>query len=95
MHIALQILLQLIILVVAMVIASLILRWILANPEKCKMAWRRTKRRMTAPFIWVKAFRAYSNWKKVKMPFTFKECLTQEWARYDEQQRPDQPYYRL
>ncbi len=95
MHIVLQILLQLTILVVAMVIASLILRWLLANPAKCKMAWTRTKRRITAPFIWVKAFRAYSNWRKVKMPFTFRECLSQEWQKYDEDQCPDQPYYRL
>ncbi len=95
MHIVLQILIQLTVLVVAMVIASLILRWIMANPEKLRAAWRRTKRRMTTPFIWVKAFRSYSNWKKVKMPFTFQECLNKEWEKYERKQHPDQPYYRL
>ena len=90
-----QILIQLVILVVAMVIAGLIIRWIMANPEKCKSLWKRFKRRLATPIIWIKAIRAYLNWKRVKMNFTFKECLNREWNTYDEKHSPGQEYYRL
>lgn len=90
-----RILIQLAILVIAMVIASLIVRWIVANPEKCKGAWRKTKRTTVAPIIYIKAFRAYHNWKKVRMGFSFQECLDKEWQKYDKDNYPDQPYYRL
>ncbi len=92
---AIQIIIQLIILVTAMVIAGLIMRWIMANPEKCKSAWSRTKRRTATPVVWVKATRAYINWKRVKMRFTFEECRNREWGNYDQKHSPDQEYYRL
>lgn len=90
-----SILIQLVILVVAMVIAGLIIRWIVANPEKCKTAWRNFKRRVATPIIHMRAYRAYMNWKKVKMGFTYKECVSREWSKYDSDHNPDQPYYRL
>ncbi len=90
-----SILIQLVVLVVAMIIASLILRWIMANPEKCKAAWKNTKRRALTPFVWVRAARAYINWKRVKMKFTFTECKAREWEKYDEKHTPDQTYYRM
>ena len=90
-----SILIQLIILVVAMVIAGLIIRWIVANPQKCKSLLSRTKRRMFTPLIWTRATRAYINWKRVRMKFTFTECISREWEKYDNDHTPDQPYYRL
>jgi len=78
-----------------MVIAGLIIRWILANPAKIRAAWRRTMRYVATPFIHLRALRAWMNWKKVGMKFTFKECLRQEWQKYDKERFPDQPYYRL
>ena len=95
MGLVLQILIQLVILVVAMVIAGLIIRWIVANPEKCKAAWRRTKRGTVTPLIWTRATRAYFNWKRVKMNFTFRECVAHEWKNYDEAHEQEQTYYRL
>ena len=95
MDLVISIVIQLVILVVAMVIAGLIIRWIVANPQKCKLAWERFKRRLMTPFIWVRALRAYLNWKRVKMQFTFKECLSREWNDYDRDRAPEQDYYRL
>ncbi len=95
MNFAIQILIQLIILVTAMVIAGLIIRWIVSHPEKCKAAWKNTVRRMATPLIWAKATRAYFNWKRVKMNFTFQECLNREWNDYDYKHSPEQEYYRL
>ena len=95
MGLVIQILLQLTILVVAMIIASLILRWILANPEKCKAAWMRFKKLIVTPFIRMRAFKAYRNWKRVGMEFSYQECLNIEWQKYEGKQHPDQPYYRL
>ena len=65
------------------------------DPEKCKALWRRFKRRLATPVIWIKAIRAYFNWKRVKMSFTFKECLNREWGTYDEKHSQGQEYYRL
>ena len=92
---AISLLIQLVILVVAMVIAGLIIRWIIANPEKCKALWRRFVRRLATPVIWLRAFRAYWNWKRVKMGFSFKECRNRAWGDYDEKHSPNQEYYRL
>ena len=90
-----QLLIQLIVLIIAIVVASLILRWIIANPEKFKAAWRRTKRFVATPLVQIRAFSAYLSWKKVGMKFTFRECLRQEWQKYDKEHNPDRPYYRL
>ncbi len=90
-----QLLIQLIVLVTAMVIAGLIMRWIITNPEKCKAAWKRAKRYLATPFVQMRAFRSYLNWKKVGMKFSFQECLSQEWEKYHKQHYPGQPYYRL
>lgn len=94
MSLAVTLLIQLVVLVIAMVIASLILRWILANPEKCKQAWRKTKRIFATPFVHGKAYRAYLNWKKVRMGFSYQECLQKEWQKYEKDRYPDQTYYR-
>ncbi len=91
----LGILIQLVILVTAMVIAGLIIRWIVSNPEKCKAAWKRFKRHTVTPYIWVKAIRAYLNWKRVKMNFTFSECRNREWNDYDHSHSSEEEYYRL
>lgn len=95
MHLAIQLLIQLTILIVAIVIASLILRWMTSNPEKLKAIWRRTKRFWVTPLIYLRAFRAYVNWKRVGMGFSLRDCMCQEWEKYDKEHYPDQPYYRL
>ncbi|MBM3132935.1 MAG: hypothetical protein FJZ95_07900 [Chloroflexi bacterium] len=84
-------LVQLVILIVAMVVAGLILRWIMANPEKCKAGLRRVKRWLITPLVMAKAFWAYLNWKRVKMGLSYRECLAREWHKRE----PDRPYYRL
>ncbi|MBT3363635.1 MAG: hypothetical protein HN929_07640 [Chloroflexi bacterium] len=89
----LAILIQLVVLIVAMVIAGLIIRWIIANPEKLKSKWKRIKRSFVAPRIWVKSYRAYRNWKKVKMGFSYKECRDRLWQEYDDKNTPEKPYY--
>lgn len=95
MSLFLQILIQFVILVAAMVVAGLIIRWILANPQKCKSALKRTKRRFVSPVIWIRSYRAYRNWKKVGMGFSYRECRDREWQKYDDKNNPQQPYYRL
>lgn len=82
---------QLVILIVAMVVAGLILRWIIANPERCKSALRRLHRRIITPWVMAKAFWAYLNWKRVRMGLSYRECLSREWQKRE----PDRPYYRL
>jgi hypothetical protein len=94
MSFVLQLILQFVILVAAMVVAGLIIRWISANPQKCKSALRRIKRRFVAPGIWIRSYRAYRNWKKVGMGFSYKECRDREWLKYDDKNNPEQPYYR-
>ncbi len=89
-----SIFIQIIILVVAMVIAGLIMRWIIANPEKCKVAWKKTRKYMITPVVYTKATRSYLNWKKVKMDFTYRECVSREWEKYNKKQSPDKEYFR-
>jgi hypothetical protein len=95
MSFAVQLIIQFVVLVAAMVVAGLIIRWISANPQKCKSALRRIKRRLVAPGIWIRSYRAYCNWKKVGMGFSYKECRDREWQKYDDKNNPEQPYYRL
>jgi len=86
-------LLWFVMLVAAMVVSGLIIRWIIANPEKLKSKWKRAKRSFIAPRIWIKSYRAYRNWKKVGMGFSFKECREREWQKYDDKNTPEKPYY--
>jgi hypothetical protein len=90
-----NLLIQLVVMVIALVIAGLIVRWIVTHPAECKALIRRTKRFFVAPFIYIKAARAYLNWKRVGMGFSYSDCLSREWDGYEQKHYPDQPYYRL
>ena len=86
---------QLIVLIIAMVIAGMIMRWIVAHPQQCKAAWERTKTYVVTPIIKIRAFRVYVHCRRVRIAFTYRECLAREWQKYNKDRYPDQPYYRL
>lgn len=90
-----SLLIQLVVLVIAMVIAGLIMRWIVTHPAQFKAAIKRTKRVFLAPLMYFRALRAYLNWKRVGMGFSYSECVSREWDEYEEKHNPPQSYYRL
>jgi hypothetical protein len=90
-----NLLIQLVVMVIALVIAGLIVRWIVTHPTECKALIKRTRRFFVAPRIHYRALRAYLNWRRVGMGFSYSECLSKEWDGYEEKHHPGQPYYRL
>ena len=89
-----NLLIQLVILVIAMVIAGLIMRWIISHPAECKTAIKKTKKIVMTPYVYFKALRAYLNWQRVGMGFSYSQCVSQEWDKYQKERTSEQPYYR-